>query len=142
MGQDDGRSLTGRATPAEPVVSALREGIANARAWRTDSPDFGQCPIWQYVWIQGEQYHSGHTWFRQGWGIATIRVAHADDHYRGYRQSDIEAICERNGIDFNLGPVIVGWLPAFPPVELDGEPHPSIAARSDGEYAATPEAQQ
>lgn len=30
MGQDDGRSLSGRATPAEPVVSALREGIANA----------------------------------------------------------------------------------------------------------------
>lgn len=30
MDKDDVRSLSGRATPAEPVVSALREGIANA----------------------------------------------------------------------------------------------------------------
>lgn len=135
MHKDNGASSgEDRATAAEPVVSALRDGIPSA--WRTDVPDFGSTPIWQYVWLQGEEYHSGRTWFRQGWGTAAIRVGHASDNYRGYRKADIERICKDNGIDFGLGPVIVGWLPMSPPVALTDGDMPPLVERDDGKWSA------
>jgi hypothetical protein len=122
---------------SSPAVSPVPASIPSADTWRTDSPPFGQSPIWQYVWVQGEKYHSGQTWFRHGWGLATIRVAHADDHYRGYRRADIETICKNYDIDFALGPVIVGWLPAEPPALLEEVERPSLEPRDDGEWAAS-----
>lgn len=118
-----------------PAVLAVPASIPDA-AWRTDAPPFGASPIWQFVLVQGEEYHSGTTWFREGWGLATIRVAHAEDNYCGYRRSDIEAICENHGIGFEMGPRIVGWLPACAPAPYFGERKPALPLREDGEWSA------
>jgi len=119
---------------SNPAVSPVPASIPSA--WRTDMPDFGSTPIWQYVWLQGEKYHSGMTWFRQGWGTAAIRVGHAVDNYRGYRKADIERICADNDIDFALQPAIVGWLPMTPPALLSEQELPALPVRDDGEWSA------
>ncbi len=106
-------------------------------AWRTDSPPYGSRPIWQYVFIQGEQYHSGQTWARAGWGIAGIRTNDAPDGYAGYRKSDIERICSVWGMDFCLCPVVVGWLPMVPPALITESPLPALDPCDDGEWSAS-----
>lgn len=113
--------------------------ISSADHWRTDSPPFGKRPIWQYVWLQGETYHSGHTWFRQGWGTAAIRTNGAEDGLLGYRRADIERICRDN--DMLVGSVsVVGWLPMTPPALLQEEERPRLPPCDDGEWSHTPAA--
>lgn len=92
----------------------------SADAWRTDSLPFDKRPIWQFVWVQGECYHSGPTWFRQGWGTAAIRPDDAEDAFQGYRASDIQRICDDNDIAF-ITAEVVGWLPMVPPALLEQE---------------------
>lgn len=124
-----------RASHGADKSSPPEASIPNADAWRTDSPPFGKRPIWQYVWLQGECYHSGTTWFRQGWGTAGIRTNDADDGCLGYRRSDIERICRDNDID-PVSVDVVGWLPMAPPALLSGEMRPRLAPCDDGEYSA------
>lgn len=102
--------------------------------WRTDSPSFGRRPIWQYVWLQGRCDHSGHGWFRQGWGTAGIRTTDAPDGLLGYRRSDIERICRDNDIDIE-SVRLVGWLPMVPPALLTLEEQPPLAPCDDGEWS-------
>lgn len=104
-----------------------------ADAWRTDSPPFGKRPIWQFVWLQGEQYHSGQTWFRQGWGTAGIRTNDAEDGMLGFRRSDIERICRDNDIQPE-SVVVVGWLPMSPPALLEEVERKALAPCDDGEW--------
>jgi hypothetical protein len=137
MNKDIGRlpDGTGLSQP-EPEVSALRASIPSADAWRTDSPPFGKRPIWQYVWLQGYSYHSGHYWDRQGWGTAGIRTNDAEDGLLGYRRSDIERICKDNDIDL-ISVRLVGWLPMTPPATLRAGERASLAPCDDGEWAAS-----
>jgi hypothetical protein len=104
--------------------------------WRTDSPPFGKRPIWQYVWVQGEKYHSGTTWFRQGWGTAAIRINDAEDGFQGFRRSDIERICLDNDMAIESAEV-VGWLPMMPPAPLREQTLPRLRPSDDGEWAAS-----
>lgn len=116
-------------------TEAERGTAPGASTWRTDSPPFGQRPIWQFVWLQGECYHSGTTWFRQGWGTAAIRTNDAADGLKGYRRADIERICLDNDIDPTTVDV-VGWLPMQLPALLSVEVRPALAPCDDGEWSA------
>jgi hypothetical protein len=119
---------------SQSSLSQAQPSVPNADAWRTDSPPFGKRPIWQYIWVQGEKYHSGTTWFRQGWGTAAIRTNDAEDGFQGYRRSDIERICRDNDIE-PCSADVVGWLPMTPPALLRDETRPRLAPSDDGEYA-------
>ena len=114
-------------------VSALRASVPSA--WRTDVPEFGKTPIWQHIFVQGSCYHDGGTWFRTGWGRATIRVQHSPEHFLGYKRDHIEAICREFDIDIETVRV-VGWLPSRPPAPLTDETLPALPLRNDGEWSA------
>ena len=137
--QDMGVPLRGRAVvnEADKSSSPQAASIPNADEWRTDSPDFGQRPIWQYVFLQGssEHTHSCRPWARCGWGTATIRPVSAPDSLLGYRKSDIERICRDNDIDLWTAK-LVGWLPAVPPALLTDCDRPALEPCADGEWAA------
>lgn len=106
-----------------------------AKEWRTDSPPYGKRPIWQYVWLQGSQWHSDHNWARSGWGTAGIRLNDSPDGLLGYRRADIERICRDNGIDIETAKV-VGWLPMTAPAPMPPEDRPALAPCDDGEWAS------
>lgn len=126
------------ASPSDLSPSgSSQSGIANASGWRTDSPTFGKRPIYQFVFIQGEKYHSGQTWMRAGWGTATIRTTHAEDSFQGYRRADIERIARDNDMDIATVDV-VGWLPASPPAPTTETLLPRLQPCDDGEFAAQP----
>ena len=139
MTQDNGASLRDRVVVngAGQAVSAVPASVPSADTWRTDSPPYGDRPIWQYVFLQGSSDHMGDgmPWARSGWGTAAVRTNDHADGLLGYRKSDIERICKDNDID--LWTVkLVGWLPMQPPALLTDQPRPALAPCDDGEWSA------
>lgn len=130
------RAFAPSASSQPEAVSPVPASIPSAAAWRLDSPPFGERPIWQYVWLQGEKEHSGDLWFRHGWGTAAIRPTNAPDGLFGYRRSDIERICHDNDIDL-WSVRVVAWLPMQPPALLNAGMRPALAPCDDGEWAAS-----
>lgn len=102
-----------------PGILPLARKLGEKLEWRTDAPPFEERPSRQYVWISGERSHSGVRWRRDWWGLAFIRREDQPDCRLGYREEDIARLEDEGDMERGSAE-IYGWLPAAPPVLLDG----------------------
>jgi hypothetical protein len=73
-------------------------------------PDWGQRAPRQWVYVEGEEFHSGTRWFRPGIGLAWI----TKDGPQGYRTEDLRRIEVDSGMDRGTAEV-KAWMPGIVP---------------------------
>lgn len=75
-----------------------------------DRPEYQHTPFRHWVVVTGFEEHIGRIWFRQEIGEAVIRREDDDEHYQGYRRSDIEAIEDKGHMCRGSG-IVEYWIP-------------------------------
>ncbi len=76
-----------------------------------DQPEYERRPHRQFIIVEGWKAHSGVTWARAAWGIASIRREDDPECMMGYYRVDVERI-RRDG-DMDGVNCIRFWMPAI-----------------------------